>query len=197
MDPKEIADKEGIREVNRLAIINGIQQLLANPDIKEGTSVSTNILGSKEEMVLDYITERTKINNYERFFIQIGLIDPKTGRHFATRDCSYQIYQQNSNEIEIEGNVWVKEGQMQKQGYGSGLLLCTNIVLEDAVRRYSEFRGKLVTAKIVDASFASAEDGEDIVGRKGWSSYFAKKLGYAEIEEGIWEKVYQYASESK
>lgn len=78
-------------------------------------------------------------------------------------------------------------------------MLCTNIVLEDAVRRYPEFRGKLVTCHVSDISVGLRKRQEQVI-RNGWTSYLAKQLGYTYIKEeraGIWEKVYQHASESK
>ena len=198
MDSNELTDKEQIREINKLAIITGIQQILANPDIKKGTDVSTTILGSNGEMKLEYFRNSVELNNLEMFSISIILRDPKTGKRIAQRDCEYRIPNlENPSEIYIEGMIDVREAQDQSQGYGSGLLLCTNIVIEDAMRRYPEFRGKLVTGHIADGSLGREENGQETVSRKGWASYFAKQLGYTETKKGIWEKVYQYASKDK
>jgi len=195
MDSKELTDKEQVKEINKLAIITGIQSLLANPDIKDNIGVSTTILGSKGEMELKY--RRDKFDRSKLSSIAIILISPKTGKWIAQRDYDIFIEQENPNEVIIEGMVNVKEAQDQSLGYGSGLLMCTNIVIEDAIRRYPEFRGKLVIGRISDAATGREENGQETVSREGWTSHLAKQLGYTNIKGGNWEKVYQHAGKNK
>lgn len=197
MDSKELTDKEGAKEINKLAIINGIKQLVTDPYIKEGEPVYTHILGSNGEMKLEYVRQKLGDKN---IFIYINLINPKTNDRIAYREYHYFIGggKENPNEIKIDGYVEVDE-QEQSRGYGAGLMLGTNIVLEDAVRRYPEFRGKMVTGHIVDSSINIDKEEFDQIAenREGWTSYFVKQLGYKNVGEGTWEKVYQYAGKNK
>lgn len=196
MDSKELTDKEQVREINKLAIVTGVQQLLAIPDIER--IVSMTILGSKGKMKLRYLRGTEKHDGLEMPSIFIFLTNPKTGKRIAQRIFKYKFPDpENPNQINIEGFIGIVRGGEKNQslGYGSGLMMCTNIVIEDAIKRYPEFREKLVTARISDE--AQSVDIDENVNREGWTSYFAKQLGYTEIKKGIWERVYQYAGENK
>lgn len=92
MDSKEIANKERVKEINRLAIMAGVQHLLANPNIEDGIGVNTTILGSKGAMKLEYSRDIYDRFGSESFStISIVLINPKDGVYIAQRNLDVRI----------------------------------------------------------------------------------------------------------
>lgn len=109
-------------------------------------------------------------------------------------DRKYHFYPQD--EIQKISSVSFTDKDYQSLGIGSGLFWITKDIIEDALQRFNDFResGMPVIHRIVDNAMPSEKiNGEEIrVQRQGWTSSFAKKLGYAleDAEKKIWVKQY-------
>lgn len=138
-----------------------------------------------------YVALYRKETDLERLFtIQTGIYDPRERILASTRN--YFFSERSSTRIKVMSSS-TTQARYQSRGLGSGLLLLSDLIIEDAVRRYPELHGKLVEAEIVDRAKGKGNrlDGSGIR-RKKWTSTFAELLGYecTDPYEGVWRKVY-------
>lgn len=114
------------------------------------------------------------------------------GAAFSLRD--YRFY----DDPHLEGVISIRSDSKTKQhyesnGFGSGLILLSNEVIEETIGNNSQFDGKIIVAGILDTSRGQSVDSTgNPINRKNWTSFYARELGYSYNDTTrMWHKVYR------
>lgn len=105
-------------------------------------------------------------------------------------NLNFTFYKDPTYNTVVVSSKAATEVSQESKGYGSGLVLLTNDVIEDSIQRFpEEFVGKNVVAVIVDVARGQEGGGKE---RKDWSSDLAEKLGYEfDADTQVWYRVYK------
>lgn len=201
----ELEQRRLLQEANKAAILQAWENLNLNDDASGFISTSPVIL-SGQQAELAYETyhcseeERNANEEGEVFFRMIRLgIEGLSKLDIAHIERDFFLLEQNSPIVIVRSSIFTAPNNESK-GFGSGLIILTNKVIEDAMARFPDLADKSVIAVETDSARGNGYDGkgykEDgtIVMRKGWSSSFAKSLGYALHPSGKWYKIYRELS---